>query len=88
MKNIIIIYETDPLLDENARTCIGLATTSKKRDSLIREYLRYYIEVKDTSLIKKAIEEIQQSGKTDCLLREYRIGILTITVPLNKIIYD
>ena len=85
MKNIII-YQTDPFLDENARTCIGLATTCKKRDALIREYLRYYVEVKDTSLIKKAIEEVQQSGQTDCLLREYNIGIITLSVPLNTII--
>ena len=88
MKNIIIIYQTDPFLDENARTCIGLATSCRKRDTLIREYLRYYVEVKDKSLIKKAIEEVQQSGKTDCLLKEYDIGILTLSVPLNKIITD
>ena len=88
MKNIIIIYQTDPFLDENARTCIGFATSCRKQDTLIREYLRYYVEVKDTSLIKKAIEEVQQSGQTDCLLREYDIGILTITVPLNKIIAE
>lgn len=47
---------------------IGIATTEKQRDRLIRQYLNQYLFEKPTrEEISRAIKEVQENGQTQSL---------------------
>lgn len=86
MKQAILIYETDPWHSTKSHSLIGIATTEIKRDKLIRRYLRdelYDKPCKET--LRRAMEQIQEIGQTQCLSEECDIEIDTETVELNTI---
>ena len=65
---ITAIYTTDAWHSRNSMELIGIATTEKQRDKLIRQFLSTYLYEKPTKdEISRAIKEIQENGQTHSL---------------------
>lgn len=65
---ITAIYTTDSWHSRDSMELIGIATTEKQRDRLIRQFLSTYIYEKPTrEEISRAIKEIQENGQTQSL---------------------
>lgn len=87
MKQAILIYTSDPWHSFRSMELIAVATTEKKRDTLVRRYLRNYIAEKlPTDLIDQAVEQIQTIGQTQCLSKEADLEIYTEAVNANVIL--
>lgn len=62
------IYTTDPWHSKDSMELIGIATTEKQRDRLIRQYLNQNLFEKPTrEEISRAIKEVQENGQTQSL---------------------
>ena len=87
MKQTILIYTSDPWLSFRPMELIAVATTEKKRDTLVRRYLRNYISERlPADLIDQAVEQIQTMGQTQCLSKEADLEIYTEAVNSNVIL--
>lgn len=87
MKQAILIYSSDPWHTVRSMELIAVATTEKKRDSLIRRYLRKYMYEKlPTELIDKAVEEVRANRQTQCLSEKAGFELYTETVGKNVIL--
>ena len=65
---ITAIYTTDTWHSRDSMELIGIATTEKQRDKLIRQYLSTYLYEKPTKdEISRAIKEVQENGQTQSL---------------------
>ncbi len=65
---VTAIYTTDPWHSRSSMELIGIATTEKQRDRLIRQYLNQYLFEKPTrEEISRAIKEVQENGQTQSL---------------------
>ena len=85
MKPIILIYATDCWHSFASSDIIGIATTEKQRDRLVRQYLR---EEKSASRkeIADTVDEIRRMGQTQCLSQKYDIEIDTEIVDTNTLL--
>ena len=84
MKSAILIYTTDCHHSMSSMELIAVATTEKKRDSLVRKYLRNYLYEKPSKKeIDEAIEQIQQIGQTQGLSESADLEIYTETYDVN-----
>lgn len=82
----ILIYQTNAWHEYSSRELIGIATTEKKRDVIIRKYLREYLEEKPhRDEIDDALEQIRSMGQTQCLSSGFDIEIDTETVEMNQL---
>ena len=85
---VILIYKTNAWHNFSSRELIGVATTEKKRDILIRRFLRNYLEMKPyRDEIDDAMEQIRSYGQTQCLSSVYDLEIDSETVETNTIVY-
>lgn len=65
MKSVIAVYTTDGWHTYSSRELIGVATTEKKRDTIVRRYLRNHpYEKLNRNQINEAVEQIQQNRQT------------------------
>ena len=65
---VTAIYTTDPWHSRSSMDLIGIATTEKQRDRLIRQYLNQNLFEKPTKEeISRAIKEVQENGQTHSL---------------------
>lgn len=63
---------------------IAVASTEKKRDTLVRRYLKNYLYEKPSKKeIDEAIEQIQQIGQTQGLSESADLEIYTETYDVN-----
>lgn len=84
----IIIYATDAWHSFKSRELIAVATTEKKRDTIVRKFLREYLEEKPRrDEINDFIKEIHDYGQTQSLAERYDMEIDTETVTANQISY-
>lgn len=85
MKSVILIYTTDSHHSMSSMELIAIASTEKKRDSLVRKYLKknYLYEKPSKKEIDEAIEQIQQIGQTQGLSESADIEIYTETYDVN-----
>lgn len=86
---IILIYQTDSWHSFVSRKLIAAATTEKKRDKIIRKYLRDYIDSNvnvDKKTIAAALEQIRSIGQTQGLAEELDFEIDVETVDPNTIL--
>lgn len=84
MKSVILIYTTDSHHSMSSMELIAVASTEKKRDSLVRKYLRNYLYEKPSKKeIDEAIEQIQQIGQTQGLSESADLEIYTETYDVN-----
>lgn len=79
----ILIYETDTWHSKGTRNLIAIATTEKKRDRLVREYMKEFATKKETN---EAIDEIRHNGQTSFLSEKYDIELDTETTETNIIL--
>lgn len=87
MKQAILIYTSDPWHSFRSMELVAVATTEKKRDSLIRRYLRNYMaERLPAELIDKAVEEVRANKQTQCLSEKAGFEIHTEAVNANVIL--
>lgn len=84
MKSAILIYTTDCHHSKSSMELIAVASTEKKRDSLVRKYLKNYLYEKPSKKeIDEAIEQIQQIGQTQGLSESADLEIYTETYDVN-----
>lgn len=87
MKQAIHIYTSDPWHSFRSMELVAVATTEKKRDTLIRRYLRNYMAEKlPAELINQAVEEVGATGQTQCLSERAGFELYTETVGTNVIL--
>lgn len=83
----ILIYQTDSWHSTSSFELIGIATTEKKRDTLIRRYLRECLQEKPSrDEIADAIGQVQQIGQTQGLAERYDLEIHTETIETNQLV--
>ena len=81
---VTLIYITDPWHSFKSRELIGVATTTQKRDTIIRKALRESLYSKpDREKIANAIKEINENGQTFSLAEKHDIEFDTETVETN-----
>ena len=85
--NAIIIYETDCWHSHSSQTLIGIATTEKQRDKIIKQYLRTLDPKPNREEVEDAMAQIHSMGQTQCLDENFDIEIHTETVTLNEMVY-
>ena len=86
MKSVILIYTTDCHHSMSSMELIAVASTEKKRDTLVRKYLRNYLYEKlSKEEIDEAIEQLQQMGQTQGLSESADLEIYTETCDLNEL---
>lgn len=84
MKSVILIYTTDCHHSMSSMELIAVASTEKKRDTLVRRYLKNYLYEKPSKKeIDEAIEQIQQIGQTQGLSESADLEIYTETYDVN-----
>lgn len=84
----IIIYETNPWHNHDSRNLIGVASTKKNRDRMVRRFLKEYLHVKPTKEeIAEAMRQLDELGQTQCLSEHCDIEIDTEVVDTNTIVY-
>lgn len=84
MKSVILIYTTDSHHSMSSMELIAVASTEKKRDTLVRRYLKNYLYEKPSKKeIDEAIEQIQQIGQTQGLSESADLEIYTETYDVN-----
>lgn len=84
---VTAIYITDPWHSRKSMELIGIATTEKQRDRLIRQFLSSYIYEKPTrEEISRAIKEVQENGQTQSLSNRADLEIYTETFETNRIL--
>ena len=85
---ITAIYTTDARHSSGSMELIGIATTEKQRDRLIRQFLSTYLYEKPTSEeISQAIKEIQENGQTQSLSdTRANLEIHTETFETNRLL--
>ncbi len=87
MKPVIIIYTTDPWHTFASREIIGVATTEKKRDVIVRRYLReYQYEKLNRDTINEAVKQVQQSRQTSILSEKTGFEIDTEEYDTNTVL--
>lgn len=87
MKQAILIYTSDPWHSFRSMELVAVATTEKKRDTLVRRYLRNYMaERLPAELIDKAVEEVRANRQTQCLSEKAGFEIYTEAVNANVIL--
>lgn len=84
MKSVILIYTTDSHHSMSSMELIAVASTEKKRNTLVRRYLKNYLYEKPSKKeIDEAIEQIQQIGQTQGLSESADLEIYTETYDVN-----
>lgn len=87
MKTIILIYTTDSHHSMSSMELIAVASTEKKRDTLVRRFLRNYLYEKLTlKEIDDAIAQLQQMGQTQGLSPTADLEIYTETYNINELL--
>ena len=87
MTSVILIYTTDSHHSMSSMELIAVASTEKKRDTLVRRFLRNYLYEKLTlKEINEAIEQLQQMGQTQGLSKAADLEIYTETYNVNELI--
>lgn len=86
MKSVILIYTTDSHQSKSSMELIAIASTEKKRDILVRRFLRNYLYEKLTlKEIDEAIAQLQQMGQTQGLSQTTDLEIYTETCDINEL---
>lgn len=86
MKSVILIYTTDSHHSMSSMELIAIASTEKKRDILVRRFLRNNLYEKPTlKEIDEAIAQIQQMGQTQGLSQTSDLEIYTETCDVNEL---
>lgn len=86
MKSVILIYTTDSHHSISSKELIAIASTEKKRDKLVRRFLRNNLYEKPTlKEIDEAIAQLQQMGQTQGLSLTTDLEIYTETCDVNEI---
>lgn len=85
---VTAIYATYPWHSRSSMELIGIATTEKQRDRLIRQYLNQYLYEKPTrEQISRAIKEVQENGQTHSLSdTKANLEIYTETFKTNVVL--
>ena len=84
---ITAIYTTDAWHSRNSMELIGIATTEKQRDKLIRQFLSTYLYEKPAKdEISRAIKEVQENGQTHSLFDRADLEIYTESFETNRIL--
>ena len=87
MKQAILIYQTDAWHSRSSMDLVAIATTERKRDILIRRFLRKELHQKPSmDTLETAMREIETIGQTQCLNEECDIEIYTEYIDLNEIL--
>lgn len=83
----ILIYTCNHLHEYSSMELIAIATTEKQRDRLIRRFLREYLYEKPSAeTIDKALQQIQETGNTQCLAGECDLEIHTESYRTNIVL--
>lgn len=86
MKSVILIYTTDSHHSISSMELIAIASTEKKRDKLVRRYLRNNLYEKPTlKEIDEAIAQLQQMGQTQGLSQTSDLEIYIETCDVNEL---
>lgn len=87
MKSVILIYTTDSHHSISSMELIAIASTEKKRDKLVRRFLRNNLYEKPTlKEIDEAIAQLQQIGQTQGLSQTTDLEIYTETCDVNELL--
>ena len=87
-KSVILIYLTDAWHTRASMELIGVATTEKYRDKIIREFLRDHLETKPSrDDITSAVQEVRENGQTQSLFNSHDVEIYTEVVDTNVVSY-
>lgn len=88
MKELIQIFLKEETACGASRNLIGIATSTRNRDILVRRFLRRnLVEPPSLPEIDEAIDQIDKNGKTSKLSSFYDIEIETEKVIPNEIVY-
>ena len=88
MKELIQIFLKEETASGPSLSLIGIATSPRNRDILVRRFLRLNLEVRPSlPEIDEAVEQIDKKGKTTKLSAIYDIEIETRKVIPNEIVY-
>lgn len=88
MKELIQIFLKEETACGASRNLIGIATSARNRDILVRRFLRRnLVEPPSLPEIDEAIDQIDKNGKTNKLSSFYDIEIETEKVIPNEIVY-
>ena len=86
MKTVILIYQTDAWHSFSSRELIGIATTEKQRDKIVRKFMREAMYEKPfMSDIKDYVKQIQDNGQTSGMSERYDLEIDTESIILNEL---
>lgn len=86
MKKTFVIFVTDDCQSVSSRELIGVASTERNRDRMIRKYLRGYLDREiRMQMVREAEGQIQEKGHTSCLYDEYGIEIMAVMVDINEL---
>lgn len=87
MKELIQIFLKEETASGASRNLIGIATSPRNRDILVRRFLRRnLVEPPSLPEIDEAIDQIDKNGKTSKLSSFYDIEIETEKVIPNEIV--
>lgn len=88
MKELIQIFLKEETACGASQNLIGIATSTRNRDILIRRFLRRnLVEPPSLPEIDEAIDQIDKNGKTSKLSSFYDIEIETEKIIPNEIVY-
>ena len=88
MKELIQIFLKEETASGASRNLIGIATSPRNRDILVRRFLRQSLVARPSlPEIDEAVEQIDKKGKTTKLSAFYDIEIETQKVIPNEIVY-
>ena len=88
MKTVILIYQTDAWHSTSSRNLVAVATTPAQCDRLVRRFLTKELYDKpDRETLREALQQIADSGQTQCLSEKCDLEILCETISVNEIVY-
>lgn len=87
MKDVILIYQTDPWLSRSSQELIAIATTERQRDILVREFLTHGLyEKPGRDLLAEAMRQLREGGQTQCLAERCDLEIYTEYITPNTLL--
>lgn len=85
--NVILIYQTDAWHSYKSMELIAIATTKKKRDALVKQFLRNGMMSKPRrDEIEEAMKQIQEWGQTQGLAERHDLEIYTEEFETNQLL--
>ena len=88
MKTVHLLYVTDAWLSTGSKVLVGVATSKKSRDRMVRDLLRNHLNTRPTrDEIADAVRQVDKSGQTQTLSERHDIELLCEETYTNTVDY-